>query len=227
MVLPQLYRTWHWRQDHLELFDLSTALQKNNTDFYAWLGVEPTATTAEISKAHRQLVLKLHPETSAEPAEKFEITNKVAYMLRTPQLRSVYNDILQQGHLPFFKGVFYYYTRYKLVCMGILICVAVTLLDYLKAWEKYFTEKITIEQFILNAKSMAQKMSAKHASAKTHKSFIDLGDRTLNCEITEAKEIFILNEKNERVPLTVAHILPMPSIWDTLLMRIPKKYMFP
>ncbi|KAI7864950.1 uncharacterized protein EV154DRAFT_533759, partial [Mucor mucedo] len=58
MVLPQLYKTWHWRQDHLKLFDLSTALQKNNTDFYAWLGVEPAATTAEISKDHHQLVFK-------------------------------------------------------------------------------------------------------------------------------------------------------------------------
>lgn len=40
ITLPQLYKTWHWREEHLELFDLSTALQKNNTDFYAWLGVE-------------------------------------------------------------------------------------------------------------------------------------------------------------------------------------------
>lgn len=111
--------------------------------------------------------------------------------------------------------------------MAILICVAVTLLDYLKSWEKYFTEKITIEQFISNAKDMAQKISAKHASAKTHKSYIDLGDRTLKCEITETKEIFLLNEKNERVPLTVNSILSMPSIWDTLLLRIPKKYMLP
>ncbi|KAG2205528.1 hypothetical protein INT47_005902, partial [Mucor saturninus] len=75
-------------------------------------------------------------KTSAEPAGKFEITNKVAYLLRSPRLQSVYNDILQQDHLPFFRGVIYYYTRYKLACMDILICVVVTLLDYLKAREK-------------------------------------------------------------------------------------------
>lgn len=145
-------------------------------------------------------------------------------MLRSTQLRPIYDSILRQGHLPYFKGILYYYTRYKLICMTILVLVAVSLMDYLKAWEKYFTEKLTFDQFITNAKSMAQKISDKHASAKTHKSFIDLGDRTINCEITKDKEIFIFNEKNERVPLSSSNILPMPSIWNTVLLRIPSNY---
>lgn len=40
VVLPQLYKTWHWRYDHLEMFELSQEFQKNNTNFYAWLGVQ-------------------------------------------------------------------------------------------------------------------------------------------------------------------------------------------
>lgn len=176
------------------------------------------------SKKQSTINIVTSPETSTEPAEKFEITNKVAFMLRSTQLRPIYDTILHQGHLPYFKGMFYYYTRYKLYFMTVCIFIAITVMDYLKAWEKYFTEKLTFDQFITNAKSMAQKMSDKHASAKTHKSFIDLGDRTINCEITENKEIFILNEKNEKVPLSLVHILPMPSIWDTVLLRIPSRY---
>lgn len=40
MVFPPLIKTWNWGQDQFDLFDLSTEMQKNNTDFYSWLGVE-------------------------------------------------------------------------------------------------------------------------------------------------------------------------------------------
>lgn len=40
IIIPQLFNTWNWRQDHFDLFDLSLEMQKNNTDFYSWLGVQ-------------------------------------------------------------------------------------------------------------------------------------------------------------------------------------------
>lgn len=109
--------------------------------------------------------------------------------------------------------------------MIILVIVSVTLMDYLKAWDKYLSDKLAFDQFVINAKMMATKISDKHASAKTHKSWIDLGHgygKKIQCEITPEKEIFILNEKNERVPLDSANLLPFPSLFNTFLFHIPK-----
>jgi hypothetical protein len=108
--------------------------------------------------------------------------------------------------------------------MAMLILIAVTFMEYLKAWDAYLTEKLAFDQFITNAKMMAQKISDKHASAKTHKSWIDLGERTIQCEITQDKEIFIFNDQNERVPLSTSNLVPIPSIFNTFLFRIPMNY---
>lgn len=94
-------------------------------------------------------------------------------------------------------------------------------MEYLKAWDKYLTEKAAFDQFIANAKMMAQKISDRHASAKTHKSFIDLGDRTVECEITQDREIFVLDDKRQRVPLASSNLLPMPSLLNINIIRIP------
>lgn len=108
--------------------------------------------------------------------------------------------------------------------MSLLCITAVTFMEYLKAWEKYYNDKLVFDQFIVNAKKMAQKMSDKHASAKTHKNWIDLGDRILRCEITKDKEIFLLNEDNERLPLSSEYVVPFPNIFDTTLFRTPLNY---
>lgn len=105
--------------------------------------------------------------------------------------------------------------------MVILGVFAMCMLEYIKVWDKYLTDKVAYDQFIKNAKLMAQKMSDKHASADSHKSFIDLGDRTVICEITRDKEIFILNDKGEKVPFSSSILLPPPSLRDLSLFRIP------
>ncbi|GAN11040.1 DnaJ-domain-containing protein [Mucor ambiguus] len=226
LVIPPVIRTWNWREDEFKLFELATDMSRNQTNFYQWLGIEPTADTMEIGKAHRQLVLKLHPETSAEidAKEKFEITNQVAYILRSPVLRPLYDSILDQDNsvkIPMWKGFAYLYQRHRLICMAIFGIAAMSLLEYIKAWDNYMTEKLAFDHFVSNAKLMAQKISDKHATAKTHKSFIDLGNRTIKCEITPTKEIFIFNEKNERVPLSSTNLLQKPNILNTVVLRIP------
>jgi hypothetical protein len=40
IALPPLIQTWNWREDQFKLFDLSIEMQKNDTNFYTWLGVE-------------------------------------------------------------------------------------------------------------------------------------------------------------------------------------------
>lgn len=108
--------------------------------------------------------------------------------------------------------------------MSILVLLAMSLMEYLKAWEKYLSEKLVMDQFVTNARVMAQRMSDKHSSAKTHKSYIDFGDETIQCEITSEKEIFIVI-KGERVPLASAHLVQKPSFINNMtLLRIPIAY---
>jgi hypothetical protein len=40
IVIPPIFNTWNWREDHFKLFDLSMEMQKNNTDFYSYIGVK-------------------------------------------------------------------------------------------------------------------------------------------------------------------------------------------
>ncbi|KAI7901932.1 uncharacterized protein BX663DRAFT_512940 [Cokeromyces recurvatus] len=229
-IIRPIIRTWNWREDEFKLFELSEEMKNNNTDFYTWLGIEPTATLADISKAHRQLVMKLHPETSKEMGaeEKFEITNHVAYFLRSSTLRPLYDSILLENHgkAPCWKGFYYLYTRHKLSCMVLLSIITLSVLEYIKSYDNYLTEKLAIEEFIKNANLMAQKISDKRQinnSNETHKSFIDLGDRTIECEITAEKEIFIFNEKKEKIPLSTSNLLKKPSILHISLFRYARK----
>jgi hypothetical protein len=167
------------------------------------------------------------PETLTErdAAFKFEITNQVAFYLRSPKLRPLYDSILEkQGQLPYWKGFRYLYTRHKLACMCILAILAMSFMEYLKAWDKYLAEKLAMDQFVKNAQAMAQRMSDKHSSAKTHKSYIDLGDRTIQCEITSSKEIFVVVDGN-RVPLDSVHLVQKPSLVNNItLLRLPIAY---
>jgi hypothetical protein len=117
--------------------------------------------------------------------------------------------------------VFYYYSRHKVISIIILALCVQSLIEYLKAWDKYLTEKLAFDQFIQNAKLMAQKISDRHASAKSHKSFIDLGDKTIECEITKDREIFIFDENKQRVPLSSSSLLAMPSLSNLSVIRLP------
>ncbi|KAI8642479.1 hypothetical protein BD408DRAFT_416590 [Parasitella parasitica] len=227
LVIPPIIQAWNWGEDEFRLFELATEMNKNQTDFYQWLGIQPTADTMEIGQAHRRLVLNLHPETSTDvdANEKFAITNQIAYVLKSPTLRPLYDSILENSvRIPMWKGFAHAYERYRMGFMVVIGIGAMCILEYIKAWDTYMTEKLAFDQFVSNAKLMAQKISDKHAAAKTHRSFMDLGNRTIRCEITPTKDIFIFNEKNEKVPLLSTNLLEKPSILNSVILCIPLQF---
>jgi len=71
-------------------------------DYYATLGVEPTAGEAEIKTAYRRLARKFHPDVSKEPGaeEKFKAINEAYEALRDPQKRAAYDQLKAQGYRP-------------------------------------------------------------------------------------------------------------------------------
>ncbi|WP_066097499.1 DnaJ C-terminal domain-containing protein [Xanthomonas massiliensis] len=71
-------------------------------DYYATLGVEPSAGEAEIKTAYRRLARKYHPDVSKEPGaeEKFKAVNEAYEALRDPQKRAAYDQLRAQGYRP-------------------------------------------------------------------------------------------------------------------------------
>lgn len=71
-------------------------------DYYAVLGVEPSAGEAEIKTAYRRLARKYHPDVSKEPGaeDQFKAVNEAYEALRDPQKRAAYDQLRARGYRP-------------------------------------------------------------------------------------------------------------------------------
>jgi len=72
----------------------------NKKDYYEVLGIEKTATQAEVKSAFRKLAKKYHPDVSKEPdaAEKFKEAQEAYAVLSDENKRKQYD---QFGHSAF------------------------------------------------------------------------------------------------------------------------------
>jgi curved DNA-binding protein len=71
-------------------------------DYYAILGVEPSAGEAEIKTAYRRLARKYHPDVSKEAGaeDKFKAVNEAYEALRDPEKRAAYDQLKARGYRP-------------------------------------------------------------------------------------------------------------------------------
>ena len=71
-------------------------------DYYAILGVEPSAGDAEIKTAYRRLARKYHPDVSKEAGaeDKFKSVNEAYEALRDPERRKAYDQLRSRGYRP-------------------------------------------------------------------------------------------------------------------------------
>ncbi|GFZ47441.1 hypothetical protein JCM24511_05185 [Saitozyma sp. JCM 24511] len=107
-----------WTKEDHEIFDLVSALEAaegKGTSFYSHLGVDPSATQGELTKAYRKRSLELHPDKNPgvkDIQERFARMGVIAQILRSPESRERYNFFYKNG-VPKWRGTGYYYSRYR------------------------------------------------------------------------------------------------------------------
>lgn len=67
-------------------------------DFYATMGVTPTATADEIKRAYRKLASKFHPDVSKETdaTEQFKLLGEAYEVLKDPEKRATYDELRER-----------------------------------------------------------------------------------------------------------------------------------
>lgn len=69
-------------------------------NYYALLGVTPTAKTAEIKRAYRRLARQHHPDLNAQSAdEQIKRVNEAYAVLSDSRKRQIYDEQLRQARL--------------------------------------------------------------------------------------------------------------------------------
>ena len=149
---------------------------ENQSDYYELLGVPRDADAADIKKAFRRRVRKVHPDTSAEMTDSGRefIRLKAAYQsLSDPVLRRQYDETLQHVNLWKEKGdpVISQNTDqkrpgrtkifYQLAVLFLLMILAVFIFDFLYRQNSIFDGDPTIKQ-----KQAADPKSVKEGSPK-------------------------------------------------------------
>lgn len=131
-----------WDNDELEVFDVVDDVKEN---FYNLLNVSQEASNQEIKSAFRSLSLKLHPDKNpdVDTSEQFRNLVAVYEVLRSPNKRKIYNDVLVNG-LPNWRSAVYYYRYVRK--MGItetlvILFIILTIGQYLVKWAAYLEKK--------------------------------------------------------------------------------------
>ncbi|GAB1603020.1 uncharacterized protein F54F2.9-like [Argonauta hians] len=154
-----------WDSDHLELFDL---VEEIGANFYEVLGVQETASSTDIRRAYRKLSLQLHPDKNKAPdaEKKFLEMVSVYEVLKDPEKRQRYNEVLKNG-LPDWKQPVFYYRRVRklgLLELGALMFVILTVGQYLVIWSVYLERKFTVEENYASKLKRSEKKSRKKAA---------------------------------------------------------------
>ncbi|KAI8089881.1 uncharacterized protein BX664DRAFT_263589 [Halteromyces radiatus] len=220
----------HDNIDDFEIFDLVDELEKaegKETNFYNWLNLKPSATQAEISKAYRKLSIKLHPDKNkhdAQAEERFARLGKVAAILRNAGTRERYNHFYKNG-VPRWRGTGYYYARFRpgVGSVIVFLMLLAASMQYLAKWINYYQEKSKIIQFVQDARANLNVNVPKGYGAPTlGRSYLEVGHRTLRCEIKSDHYIIIHmeNKDEEPVHLNTEWVLP-PRFADIYLVKWP------
>ncbi|WVQ93271.1 hypothetical protein IAU59_000337 [Kwoniella sp. CBS 9459] len=165
-----------WSNEDYEIFDIVSALEAaegKGTDFYNHIGVDPSASSGEISKAYRKKSLELHPDKNPgvkDIQERFARLGVITQILRSPEKRERYNFFHKNG-VPRWRGTGYYYSRYRPTLSHTLafLVVLTSAFHYMVLRMNYTKHQRRIEYFVNAARSAAGVLAANNATSADNK----------------------------------------------------------
>ncbi|XP_046337769.1 dnaJ homolog subfamily C member 1-like [Haliotis rufescens] len=186
-----------WDNIDFEIFDLVEEV--NYVNFYEILGVDQSATTAEIRRSYRKLSLQYHPDKNkADDAEdQFRRMVAVYEVLKDEERRQRYDQVLVEG-LPDWRQPVFYYRRVRkmgMLEMTGLLGFILTIGQYLVAWAVYFEKRLSLEDFYASKKKKVADKNKKKSK---------VGVEELEEEIEEELKS-----------------LPRPQLMDLWMFRLP------
>ncbi|CAM0136603.1 hypothetical protein VKS41_003407 [Umbelopsis sp. WA50703] len=213
-----------------EIFDLVDELEKiegKEVDFYTWLNIEPSATDKQINRAYKKLSLQLHPDKNKgdpKQRDRFARLGKVVSILRDSHKRERYNFFYKNG-VPRWRGTGYLYSRWRPGLGTVVVALGLVGggLQYLVAILNYSQEKKKIRQFVMDARSeMATRATKNIGAATLGRSYIEIGNRVMRCEVKSDNYIVFYPEGEERIDLNVEW-LEQPSYKNIYFISWPSK----
>ncbi|CAH8440883.1 unnamed protein product [Heterobilharzia americana] len=136
-----------WDSGEIEMFDLVEEVKES---FYDVLGIPQSADNAEIKRAYRRLSAKLHPDKNPDDPSaeaKFRRLVSIYEVLKNSELRTRYDEVLENG-LPSWRTPVFYYRKLRKMSnyelFGLFFGMA-TVIHYAVLWGSVFERRLTLE----------------------------------------------------------------------------------
>lgn len=172
----------------------------------------------EITRAYRKLSLGLHPDKNPDPESNklYTLLTSISAILKDEASRGTYDQHLRTG-IPVWRGTGYYYNRYKPgpVVVGMFLCVAVCIAQYLSAWALYYSKYFQMKQLQSDVNNMSYSQLKKHLK-KSNSS-----NEKLNKKDFKSSDNIALIKKIGNVDLSGADELVKPALSDVFIVQLP------
>ncbi|KAL0140808.1 DnaJ-domain-containing protein [Mucor lusitanicus] len=223
-----------WTEADFEIFDIVDALEKaegKDTNFYNWLGVAPSATQNEISKAYRKLSLKWHPDKNKgdpKAKERFTRLGVIVSILRDPTSRERYNFFYKNG-VPRWRGTGYLYSRFRpgLGTVTVVLLLIAAGMQHIAGQINYHQEKRKIAQFVAEARSHMIHDAPKGRAATLGRSYVEVGQRNMRCEVKGDNYIVVYPDERTGEPIHLnTEWVTKPTVSNLFIIAWPKRWIY-
>ncbi|KAA0191793.1 hypothetical protein HAZT_HAZT000897 [Hyalella azteca] len=144
-----------WDSVQMEVFDV---VEEVNQNFYELMGLaqltwlyQIDATVSDVKRAYRTLSKQIHPDKSDDPDAEIKFRQMVAVyeVLKDPERRQHYDNVLVNG-LPDWRSPVFYFRRARKMSMleiSVILTVVISIAQYLMAWGSYWDKYKTLDEY--------------------------------------------------------------------------------